>query len=116
MAAGTATRPRLSFGSLGGKKQKHDGPQPVGASAGKPKPNKFLLGVLGLLAIVAVGRLAMPGMFGGGGHAAATFTVPLTNRHFGVRATVATTPGGSTATTVVRPTRDPFAAPAGYGS
>jgi hypothetical protein len=116
MAPGTTTRPRLSFGSLGGKRQKREGPQPIATAGGKSKPNKLLLSVLGLVALVAVGRLAMPGMFGGGSHGVATFTVPLTDRHFALHAPPTTAPGGTTAATVARPTRDPFAPAPGYGS
>jgi len=86
------------------------------ATPGRQRPNRLLLGVLGAVAVVAVGRLAVPGMFGGGSHGVTSFSVPLTDRHLVPHAPSTTVPGGTTATTVGRPARDPFTPPAGYGS
>ena len=118
-ASSTARRParsRLAMPGKGGKTK--GGPKPVGggAAGGRPRPNRLLLGVLGLVALAAVGRVAMPGLFGGGGHAAVSFTTPLTDRHFGAHVTPTTVAGGTTATTGGRPVRDPFTPQPGYGS
>jgi hypothetical protein len=110
----TARRPARRGLTLGKPK---DGPQPVGAATGKKqRPNKFLLAVLGVVALAAGGRLAMPGMFGGGAHGVATFPAPLTNRHLATRVTTTTVPGGGSGGGATRPARNPFSAPAGYGS
>ncbi|HVM67835.1 MAG TPA: hypothetical protein VMU14_23370, partial [Acidimicrobiales bacterium] len=97
--------------------KKKEGPQPVGGpSGGKPKPNKILLGVLGLVGVVAIGHLAMPGMFGSSGHAV-PFTAPLADRHLVTHLTTPTTVAGGPATVSTgRPGRNPFAPPPGYGS
>jgi hypothetical protein len=110
----TARRPARGRLTLGKPK---GGPQPVGAAATrKPRPNRALLAVLGVVALAAVGRLAMPSMFGGGGTGVSSFSVPLTNRHFLVHAPTTTVPAGATGASSGRPSRDPFSAPPGYGS
>jgi hypothetical protein len=118
-SAGAPKRGRGRLGSitLGRPAKGKGGPVPVGgATGGRPKPNKFLLGVLGLVAVVAVGRVAMPGMFGGGPrHAVASFPAPLANRHFVHRVTATTVPGQATVKQVTRPGRDPFTPPPGFG-
>jgi hypothetical protein len=98
-----------------------EGPQLVGAakSRKRAKPNPVLLGVLGLILIVGLARVAMPSLFGGGGgRAVTTFPAPLTNRHLVPKAAApAAAPGSTTATTAPgRPLRDPFTPPPGFGS
>jgi hypothetical protein len=104
-----------------------DGPQLVGgakgtkgAKAGKrAKPNPVLLGVLGVILLVGLARVAMPSLFGGGSSGAvASFPAPITNRHLVPRVTAPKTGAGSTAATTVpsRPPRDPFTPPPGFGS
>ncbi len=116
----TTRRPALGRLSLGKAGKGKAGPQPVGGSKAangrRQKPNRLLLGVLGLVAVAAVGRVAMPGMFGGGSRAVAPLSAPLTDRHLLRRAPTTTVPGGGTATTVARPSRDPFTPPPGFGS
>jgi len=87
----------------------------AGAGGRRQRPNRILLGVLGVAAVAAVGRLAAPGMFGGGTHGAVSFSAPLTDRHLVLHAPTTTVPGSGTATTVARPVRDPFTPPPGYG-
>jgi len=101
-----------------GKAKGKSGPQPVGKAAGKrSKPNPILLGGLGLVAVAGIGRVAMPGLFGGGStHAVASFPAPLTNRHLVRHAPNASAPGGTTATTAGgRPDRNPFTPAPGFG-
>src|SRR5579871_6353277 len=114
---GRPARPRLTLGKAKGKAKARGGPQAVGgAPGGKKRPNRFLLGVLGVVAVAAIGHLAMPGLFGGGSGAVATFPAPLTNRHFGPHVTTTVPATSGTGATVGRPSRDPFTPPPGYGS
>ena len=92
------------------------GPKPIGGAGGRQRPNRFLLGVLGVVALAAVGRLAMPSLFGGGAKSSVAFTSPISGRTFVAHLTPTTVAGGTTATTVGRPVRDPFTPPPGYGS
>jgi len=90
------------------------GPRAVGGAAGRPKANPILLGGLGLVAVAALARVAMPGLFGGGSHPVASFPAPLTDRHFLGRAAPSTAPAGPAASGPSRPGRDPFTPPPGF--
>ena len=94
---------------------KSGGAQPV--SAKRAKPNPILLGGLALVAVAAMARVAMPGLFGGGSSAVASFPAPITNRHFGTSAVTSTTVagGGSASGGGSRPSRNPFSPPPGFG-
>jgi hypothetical protein len=106
-------------GAKGKSKAKDGGPQPVGPARARKraKPNPILLGGLALVAVGALGRMAMPGLLGGGGpHAVASFPAPLTDRHLVTRRSLATATGPTTPTTAgSRPQRNPFDPPPGFG-
>ncbi len=113
--AATARRPGRARLAMPGKARKaKSAPKPV-AAGGRQRPNRLLLGVLGVCALAAVGRLAMPSLFGGGGKSSVAFTSPVSGRTFVTHLTPTTVAGGTTATTVGRPVRDPFTPPPGYG-
>ncbi len=81
--------------------------------AGATRPNRVLLGVLGLVALLFVAHLVMPGLFGGGGSTPAAFTPPATPLHLTRRPAQAAASAGSVSH-AVRTARDPFSAPPGY--
>ena len=118
--ANGASRSRLRRPATPSKSQGGGRPPAAAKSASgrRSKPNPILLGGLGLVALVGIGRVAMPSMFGGGGsHAIASLPPPLTNRHLVHRATATTIPGATSATTAPgRQGRDPFTPPSGFGT
>jgi hypothetical protein len=122
MATSTASKSRpKGGGSLslrlpmrGRGAAKAGGAQPV--SVKRSKPNPILLGGLALVAVAAMARVAVPGLFGGGTSAVSSFPAPITNRHFGTSAVTSTTVagGGAASGTASRPSRNPFSPPPGY--
>jgi len=92
-----------------------DGPKAVGHGTQRAKPNKILLGGLGLVAVAGLAKVAMPSLFGGGTGAVASFPAPLTNRHFLGHVTVTTVANGGGPAATGRPVRNPFTPPPGFG-
>jgi hypothetical protein len=122
MATSTASKSRPKGGGglslklpTRGRGAAKSGAQPV--SAKKAKPNPILLGGLALVAVAAMTRVAMPGLFGGGTSAVASFPAPITNRHFGPSVVTSTTVvgGGPASNSTSRPSRNPFSPPPGFG-
>jgi hypothetical protein len=89
------------------------GKKQAGAQA---KPNRALLAVLGVLAVAAVLRLAVPALFGGGGGSVKPFTFTQPAVHLVRRAPQSSSSSVGSVSAVVRTARDPFAVPPGYTS
>lgn len=80
-------------------------------AVGRKRPNPILLVVLALVAVAAVGRLAIGSLAGGGTmHSFAPIVVPRTL----ARKPAAPSAGGSPAALIGRSPRDPFAPAPGF--
>jgi hypothetical protein len=106
-------KPRISKPGIG--KPGIDKPAPRSAGLKKArKVNPVLIGLLGLVAVAALGHVMLPHLLGGG--SVAPFNPPVLTRHLVARGTLPSggaSPAGSGGG-VTPVTRTPFAPPPGY--
>jgi hypothetical protein len=123
MATSTALKRRAKGAGPGrslrggkpGSPAKGGGARPVNAGK-RAKPNPVLLAGLALVAVAGLAKVAMPGLFGGGTSAVASFPAPVINRHFGHAVTTTTAAPTGPAGATGRPAWSPFTPPPGFGS
>jgi len=86
----------------------------TGATGARPRPNKALLVVLGVLLLAAVLRFGLPALTAGGSSPTRPITRTAAPRHLVPRGATGVT---QTAPVVAasRPARNPFSPPPGYG-
>jgi hypothetical protein len=84
-------------------------PQAVVHLGARPKTNKKLFIVLGVVIVLVLAMKVLPSMMGGGGAVKAFQPSSIFHAH----KAVPTAPTNGNSATVVRPLRDPFAPPAG---